>query len=191
MCCRIVARKSVAPAPRYVCGQDQEIWRKKILSKIIITPFPRPRPDFRECVTSMIFQELVVFFAWRAWRGVPNWKSHCDFFLSFKKSLFLKQHGDLWWTGKSFVSSKDITVNFSRNKRWNHQNVSSKCLFKMSYRNVSSPFNHFYILTFVHSYIPTFLHSFILSLLHSYIPIFLHSYNHAFLHCYIPTFLYS
>ena len=38
VCCQIVARKSVAPAssdfrrrpvPRYVCGHDQEIWRKK------------------------------------------------------------------------------------------------------------------------------------------------------------------
>ena len=31
-------------------------------SKIIIRPLPRPLPDLRECVTSMIFQELLVFF---------------------------------------------------------------------------------------------------------------------------------
>ena len=65
MRCQIVARKSVAPsssnlwwrpAPRYACGQDQEFWRKKSFSTIIITPLPRRRPDFSECVTSMNFQ---------------------------------------------------------------------------------------------------------------------------------------
>ena len=65
MCCQIVARKSVAPssgyfqrqpAPHYACGQDQEFRRKKSFSKIIITPLPRPRPDFRQFVTSMNFQ---------------------------------------------------------------------------------------------------------------------------------------
>ena len=90
MCCQIVARKSVAPssgnfrqrqAPRYVCGQDQEFWRKKSFSKIIITPFPWPRPDLRECE----FSRATCFFACR---GVPNWKSDSDFSV-FKKSTIL------------------------------------------------------------------------------------------------------
>ena len=48
ICCQIVARESVAPssgdfrrwpAPRYVCGQDQEIWRKKVLVKYVLHRF--------------------------------------------------------------------------------------------------------------------------------------------------------
>ena len=99
MCCQIVARKSVAPssgyfqrrpAPRYACGQDQEFWKKTSFSKIVITPLLRQRPDLRECVTSMIFQELLVFFLLGG--GVPNWKSHSDFF--FQQIFFSKTS---WW----------------------------------------------------------------------------------------------
>jgi hypothetical protein len=71
MCCQIVARTFVAPSsgdfwrrplPMYACGKYQEFGRKKSFSKIFITPLARPRPDFREYVTSMIFQGLLVFF---------------------------------------------------------------------------------------------------------------------------------
>ena len=89
MCCQIVARKSVAPssgdfrrrpAPRYVCGHIKKI----------ITPLPRPQPDLPKCETSMIFQGLLVFFAWRAWRGGPQLKISLRFFFVFKKSFFPK-----------------------------------------------------------------------------------------------------
>ena len=72
MCCQIVARKSVAPfpaisgdfqrrpAPRYACGQG--ILKKTSFSKIIITSLLGPQPDLRKCITSMILQELLVFF---------------------------------------------------------------------------------------------------------------------------------
>ena len=67
MCCQIVARKSSGDfrrrlAPRYICEQDQ---------------------DFRECVMSMIFQEILVFFAWRAWRGGFQLKISLRFFFVF------------------------------------------------------------------------------------------------------------
>ena len=93
MCCQIVARKSVAPssgdfcrrlAPWYACGQDQRFWRKKNVRKIIITPLPRLRADFQKCVTSMNFQELLVFFCLAAWL----------WFFSFKQILFIKTS---WW----------------------------------------------------------------------------------------------
>ena len=118
MCCQIVARKYVAPssgdfrrrpAPSYACGQDQEFWRKKSFSKIIITPLPRPRPDFRKCVTSMIFQGLLVFSAWRAWRGGPQLKISLRFFgfqqkksktswwlVIYRKKVLSSQHVLLW-----------------------------------------------------------------------------------------------
>ena len=64
---------------------------------------PGPRPDFRECVTSMIFQGPLFFFAWRAWRGSPQLKSDPIFFLFKKNLFFLQHHGDLWSTGKSLV----------------------------------------------------------------------------------------
>ena len=91
MCCQVVARKSVAqssgdirqpPAPRYACGQDQKFLRKKVLLiKIIITPLSRPRLDLRECVTSMIFQDLLVFLLGGLGGRVPNWESNSDFFV--------------------------------------------------------------------------------------------------------------
>ena len=62
-------------------------------SKIIITPLLGPRPDVRECVTSMIFQELLVFLLGGLGGGVPNWKSHSDFFC-FQKIFFSKTS---WW----------------------------------------------------------------------------------------------
>ena len=81
-------------------------FEEKSFSKIIITPLPRPRPDLCECVTSMNFQELLVFFVGG---GVPNWKFDSDFFV-FKKSFLLHHHGDLWSTRKFFVWSKCITA---------------------------------------------------------------------------------
>ena len=112
MCCQIVARKSVAPssgdfrrrpAPRYACGPNQEFWRKKSFSKIIITPLLRPRPELRKCVTSMIFKELLVFFCLAGVAGGSPIENLTPFFFVFKKSFFLKHYGDLWSTGKSFV----------------------------------------------------------------------------------------
>ena len=80
MCCQIVARKSKVPssgdfrrrpALRYICG-TLGILKKKSFIKIIITPLPRPRPDFRECVTSRIFQGLLVIWFGGLGGGVPD-----------------------------------------------------------------------------------------------------------------------
>ena len=107
-------------------GSEVRLWTRSVIlkkqsfSKIFNTPLPRPRPDLCECVTSIIYQELLVFFAWRAWRGGgPQLETSLRFFFVFKKSLFLKHPGDLGSTGKSFVQSKCITVNFSTNKIFN------------------------------------------------------------------------
>ena len=68
MCCQIFARKSVAPssgnfwrqpAPRYICGQDQEFWRKKFLKNNYYTA-----SAFRQCVTGLIRLERGPWFAW-------------------------------------------------------------------------------------------------------------------------------
>ena len=65
MCCQIVARKSVAPSRAIFVGdwcrgtpvdKIRNFEKKKSFSKIIITPLLRPRPEFRECVTSMNFR---------------------------------------------------------------------------------------------------------------------------------------
>ena len=64
LCCKIVARKSVAPsssdlwrrpAPRLPVDKIRN-FEEKSFSTIIITPLPRRRPDFGEYVTSMNFQ---------------------------------------------------------------------------------------------------------------------------------------
>ena len=74
-------------------GAEVRLWtrsgilKKTSFSKIIITPLPRPRLDLRECVTSIIFQELLVFFAWRGWRGGPQLNISLRFFL-FSKIFF-------------------------------------------------------------------------------------------------------
>ena len=102
MCCQIVAKKSVAPssgdfrrrlAPRYVCGQDQEFWKKKSFSNIIITPLLGPRPDLRECVTSMIFKSYLFVLLGGLDGRFPYWKTDSCFFC-FQKIFFSKTS---WW----------------------------------------------------------------------------------------------
>ena len=109
MCCQILVRKSVAPssgdfrqrpAPRYSCGQDQEFWRKSF-SKIIITPLPRPKAGPPRVCNLNDFSRASCFLLLGG--GVPNWKSHSDFFVFNFFFFFLKHHGDLWSTGTSFV----------------------------------------------------------------------------------------
>ena len=63
--------------------------------RIIITPLPRPRPDLRECVASMNFQELLVFFCLAGLAGGSPIENLIPTFVVFKKSFFLKQYGDL------------------------------------------------------------------------------------------------
>ena len=78
MRCQIVARKSVAQSSgdrRRGTPVDKIMkFEEKSFSKILITPIPRTRPEVRECVTSMSFQQLLVFFAWPAWRAGPYLK---------------------------------------------------------------------------------------------------------------------
>ena len=62
------------PPLRYACGQDQEFWRKKSLSKKLLHRF---RGHIRGSAgegTSWNFQYLVSFLAWRAWLGGPQLK---------------------------------------------------------------------------------------------------------------------
>ena len=70
------------------------ILKKGFFFQKIDTRILRPRPELHKCVTSMIFQGLLVFFAWRAWKGSPQLKISLRFFV-FEKSFFLKHHGDL------------------------------------------------------------------------------------------------
>ena len=78
MFCQIVA---VAPSSGDFLLTKSGILKKKSLNKIIITLLPRSRPDRRKCVTSMIFQELLVFFLDGLGGGVPNWKTQSDSFV--------------------------------------------------------------------------------------------------------------
>ena len=59
MCCQIVARKSVAPSSGDFCrGRPRArsgILKNNYFFQKINSPVPRPLPEFRECVTSMIF----------------------------------------------------------------------------------------------------------------------------------------
>ena len=100
-------------------GAEVDLWARSGIKKLkkskINTPVPRLRPDLCECVTSMIFQGLFVFFAWGGWQGSPQLKISLWFFC-FRKIFFLKHHGYLWWKRKSFIRSKCITVNFSKKK---------------------------------------------------------------------------
>ena len=48
---------------------------------------------------------------------------------------------------------------------------------------------HTYILTHLHTYIPTYLHSYIHTYLHTYLPTYLHTYIHTYTHTYLPTYL--
>jgi hypothetical protein len=70
MCCQILLG-SLKRHLAAISGGDQRQgtsvdkirnFEEKSFSKIIITPLPRPRLDLREFVTSMNFQELLVFF---------------------------------------------------------------------------------------------------------------------------------
>ena len=75
MCCQIVARKSVAPSSGDFLWRPAPrsgIFKKQSFSKIIITSLPRPLPDLRECVTSMNFQELLVFLLGGLGGGGPQ-----------------------------------------------------------------------------------------------------------------------
>ena len=103
MCCNIVAK---------VCLWTRSgILKKKSFSKIIITLLPRLRPTFRECVTSIIFQELL-FFCLAG--GGPQLKISLRFFCLKKK-----KSKTLWWlviNRKKFCLVKFNTMMFSRSK---------------------------------------------------------------------------
>ena len=90
MRCQIVAKKSVAPSSGEVGLRARS---GNYFFQKIYTPVPRPRPELRECVTSMIFQGLLVFFAWRAWQGIPLLKISLSFFC-FQKIFFSETS---WW----------------------------------------------------------------------------------------------
>ena len=74
---------------------------------MIITPLPQPRPDFRECVTSMIIQGLLVFFAWRSWRGGHQLKISLWFFC-FQNTFFSKT--SCWLVINRKKSSKNVLL---------------------------------------------------------------------------------
>ena len=103
MCCQIVARKSLAPssgnfrrrsATQFACGQDLESLSKKSFSKILITPIPRPRPEFRECVTNGLSTTTRLdLLAGVAGRSIIENISLIFFVLNL--ALLLKHHGDL------------------------------------------------------------------------------------------------
>ena len=61
-------------------------FEEKSFSKIIITPLPQPLPDLRECVTSMIFQELI-FFCLAGLAGVSPIENLSLIFFCFQKNL--------------------------------------------------------------------------------------------------------
>ena len=63
------------------------ILKKKSFSKIIITPFLRTQPDFRKDVTSMNFQQLLVFLFGGLGGGFHNQKLHSGFQV-LKKNFF-------------------------------------------------------------------------------------------------------
>ena len=92
MFCQIVARKSAAPSSsdfrrRHAPVDEIRNFEDFFFSKIIITPLLRLRPDLCKCVTSMPFQEILVFLLGGHGGGVPNWKYHSDFFVFKKKNL--------------------------------------------------------------------------------------------------------
>ena len=70
-------------------GAEVRIWtrsgilKKKSFSKIIITPLPQPWPDLPECVTSMIFQKLLVFLFLAGLAGGSQIKNPSPIFFSF------------------------------------------------------------------------------------------------------------
>ena len=76
---------------------------KKVFVKLIITPLPQPPPGLRECVTSMIFQGLLVFFCLAGLEGGPQLKVLSQFFSSFQQIFFSTTS---WWlviNGKKFL----------------------------------------------------------------------------------------
>ena len=75
-------------------GQTRNLKKIYFFQKIN-TLVPRPRPDLSECVTSMIFQGLLVFFCLAGLAGKSPIENLTQIFFVFKKSFFLKHDGDL------------------------------------------------------------------------------------------------
>ena len=69
------------------------ILKEICFSKIINTPLLRPQPDLHKCVTLMNFQKLLVFLLGGLAGGSPI--ENLTLIFCFKKSFFLKHHGDL------------------------------------------------------------------------------------------------
>ena len=72
-------------------GAEVRLWtrsrilKKESFSKIIITSLPRLGPDLRECVTSMIFQELLIFFFLGGLAGGSPMENLTPIFFCFQK----------------------------------------------------------------------------------------------------------
>ena len=62
VCSAIQRRFPAATGAKVRLWTRSGILKKKSFSKILITPLPRPRLDFRKCVTSMSFYGLLVIF---------------------------------------------------------------------------------------------------------------------------------
>ena len=103
MCCQIVARKSVAPssgdfqrrlAPRQACGPDPKFRRKLFFSKNFYTPSAAAAGPPQVCNLND-FSRATCFFCLAGLARKSPIENLTLIFFVFKKSFFLKHHGDL------------------------------------------------------------------------------------------------